>query len=61
MEYEDVVKVVIEHETSRRNWLEIDLEDLEDEFIIDEEESELDYDIADSCYESVMLKKQVIR
>jgi len=49
MEYE----VVEEVEAEREEELEIDLEDLkdlEDEFIIVEEESESD--IADSCYES---------
>jgi len=48
MEYEDVVEV----EAEAQEELEIDLEDLENEFIIDEEESESDYSIADSCYKS---------
>ena len=51
MEYEDVVEV----EAEAQEELEIDffeLEDLENEFIIDKEESESDYSIADSCYKS---------
>ena len=36
MKYEDVVEVEAEHEIQEE--LEIDLEDLENEFIIDEEE-----------------------
>jgi len=49
MEYEDVIiEVEAEHEAQEE--LEIDLEDLEDEFIIIEEESESD--IVDSFYES---------
>jgi len=45
MEYEDVIEVEAEHEAQEE--LEIDLEDLEDEFIIIEEESE-----SDSFYEN---------
>ncbi|KYM81448.1 hypothetical protein ALC53_08096 [Atta colombica] len=48
MEYKNVAEIEAEHEAQEHEELEIDLEDLEDEFIIDEEESELDYDIADS-------------
>ena len=50
MKYEDVVEIEIEHETQEE--LEIDLEDLKDEFTIIEEESESESVIADSCYEN---------
>ena len=50
IEYEHIVEIEVQYEAQEE--LEIDLEDLEYKFIIDEEESESDYDIADSCYES---------
>jgi len=49
IEYEDVVEIEAEHEAQEE--LEIDLEDLEDDFIIVKEKSESESDIADSCYE----------
>jgi len=50
IEYEDVVEIEAKHEAQEE--LEINLEDLENEFMIDEKESESDCGIADSRYES---------
>ena len=49
IEYEDVVEIKAKHEAQEE--LEIDLKDLEDDFIIVKEKSESESDIADSCYE----------
>ena len=51
IEYEDVVEIEAEHEAQEE--LEINLEDLENEFMIDEKESESDCGIADSLSHSL--------